>query len=76
MFFYGFVIVLAVAVGWWLSRSPVTRQLFRGRGTDPAQFGNRLDHLEDLGSGTGWNDDGGNGRRDSRRDSKQARRRR
>ncbi len=76
MIFYGFVVMVVLAVGTWLFRSPVTKQFLRGRGTDPGQFGSRLDHLEDLGSGTGWNDDGAGGKRDSHRDSKQATRRR
>jgi hypothetical protein len=72
MIVYGVLALLALAFGRWLFRSPVLKQLLHGRGTDPAQYGNRWDHLQELGSGTGWNDDGSAGKRASRRVSKQA----
>jgi hypothetical protein len=54
----------------------VFKQFVRGHGSDPAQWGNRLDHLSDsIGTGSSWNDDGGGGRRESSIRSKHTRRR-
>jgi hypothetical protein len=74
MVFYSFLGLVLLGVGTLIVRSPTFKALMRGRGTDPGKFGNHLDHLFDQGSGTGWNDDGSGGRRQSRRDPPQARR--
>lgn len=74
MIFYSFLGLAVLGVATLIVRSPTFKAMMRGRGTDPGNFGNQLDHLYDQGSGTGWNDDGSGGRRDSRRDSPQSRR--
>ena len=49
--FYVLLGLAAVALAWWLVRSPVLRALLRGHATDPAQFGSWQDHLDDIGLG-------------------------
>lgn len=44
MFFYAVLVVLALGLVALLIRSPIVRQLRRGRGTDPAQFPGRIDY--------------------------------
>jgi hypothetical protein len=76
MVFYVFLGLVFLGIVFWATRSPVVRQLLRGRGTDPGQWGSRLDHLADQGTGgSGINDDGSGGRRASRIQSKHTRRR-
>jgi hypothetical protein len=74
MIFYIFLGLVVLGALWLFLRSPTVKQLMRGRGSDPAQFGTYRDHLADLGSEPGWNDDGHGGFRGSRRDSPQSRR--
>ena len=74
MIFYIFLGLVVLGAVWLIVRSPTFKQLMHGRGADPAQFGSRLDHLDDRGSDPGWNDDGHGGRWDSKRDSPQSRR--
>ena len=69
------VVVAALALGWWLLRSPVVRALLRGRGTDPGQFGSWMDHLDDIGLGPSWRSDGSGGVRETRVQSRHTRRR-
>lgn len=49
MIFYGFLVVIALAVAAWAIRSPLVKQLRRGRGYDSSQFGNNriADHFQD-----------------------------
>jgi len=71
MIFYVFLGVVVVALGAWFMRSAMFRQLRRGHGSDPAQWGNRLDHLFDQGTGgQAIGDDGSGGTRESRIQSK------
>ena len=74
MVVYGFFGLIALALGWWLSRSPVLRQMLRGQGTDPGQWGTWQDHLEDMGVGPSWRSDGSGGRRETKVYSKYTRR--
>ena len=67
--------VVLLAIGVWAARSPLMRAHFRGRGSDPAQWGNKWEHMADLGFGQSWNDDGTGGKRDSKLDSRFTRRR-
>jgi hypothetical protein len=76
MIFYLFLAICGLGLAYRAIRSPVVRQLRRGRGTDPAQWGSRLDHLADQGTGgSSILDDGSGGRRASRIQSKHTRRR-
>jgi hypothetical protein len=72
MIFYTFLGIMFFALIVWFLRSAMFRQLVRGNGTDSAQWGSPLDHLQERGSQPGWNDDGG-GNRASRRVSKHMR---
>ena len=65
----------ALALSWWLVRSPVIRAMLRGSTTDPGQWGSWQDHLEDIGLGPSWRSDGSGGRRETRVYSKYTRRR-
>lgn len=49
MVFYGFLVLVALGIVTWLVRSPVVKQLLRGRGYDSSQFGNTrlFDHTAD-----------------------------
>jgi hypothetical protein len=58
--------VIGLGVAWALFRSPVVRQLVRGQGVDPSQWGSWQDHLDDIGLGVSWRNDGRDGRRESR----------
>ena len=75
MVFYIFLGLVLLGAVLLVVRSPTFKAMMRGRGADPGRFGNQFDHLMDRGSGTGWNDDGSGGRRDSQRDPPQSRRR-
>ena len=75
LLFYVLLGLAALALAWWLVRSPVLRAMLRGRGTDPAQFGSWQDHLDDIGLGPSWRSDGSGGARESRVLSKHTRRR-
>ena len=72
---YGFLGLLALSLAWGAARSPVTRQILRGQGIDPGQWGSWQDHLEDMGVGPSWRSDGSGGRRETRLYSKYTRRR-
>jgi hypothetical protein len=72
---YGFLGLLALSLAWGVARSPVTRQILRGQGIDPGQWGSWQDHLEDMGVGPSWRSDGSGGRRETRLYSKYTRRR-
>jgi hypothetical protein len=72
--FYVFLGLVLLGVVFLVVRSPTFKAIVRGRGADPGRFGNQFDHLMDRGSGTGWRDDGGGGKRDSQRDPPQSRR--
>jgi hypothetical protein len=75
MFVYGLCALAGLALAVWLVRSPVTRQILRGRGVDPGQWGTWQDHLEDMGVGPSWRSDGSGGRRETRLYSRYTRRR-
>jgi hypothetical protein len=75
MLFYGFLGVAGLALGVWLVRSPILRQMMRGQGIDPGQWGSWQDHLEDMGVGPSWRSDGSGGRRETKLYSKYTRRR-
>jgi hypothetical protein len=75
MLFYAVATLVALALAWWLVRSPVLRAFLRGRSTDPSQFGSWQDHLDDIGLGPSWRSDGSGGVRESRVQSKHTRRR-
>ena len=75
MVFYAIVASAALALAWWLIRSPVLKAMLRGRSTDPGQFGTWQDHLEDMGLGPSWRSAGSGGRRETRVYSKHTRRR-
>jgi hypothetical protein len=76
MLFYGFLGLVGLALAIWILRSPVLKAFLRGRATDPGQFGSWMDHLDDIGLGTSWRNDGRGGVRESRIQSKHTRRRR
>ena len=64
-----------LALAAWLIRSPILRQMLRGQGVDPGQWGTWQDHLEDMGVGPSWRTDGSGGRRETKLYSKYTRRR-
>ena len=68
MFFYGFVVLVILGVVLMLIRSPVFRQIRRGRGIGSAQ-GDKWDHLAERGLGAGSFDVIG-AKRESHRQSK------
>jgi hypothetical protein len=63
---YGFFGLLALSLTWGLVRSRVLRQMLRGQGVDPGQWGTWQDHLEDNGVGPSWRSDGRGGRRETK----------
>ena len=67
--FYGVLGVLGLGIVVALLRSPGVLALCRGEGTDPSQFGSWQDHLDDIGLGVSWRNDGSGGRRESRSSS-------
>jgi hypothetical protein len=75
MMFYAVLGVAGLALVVWLARSPVLRALLRGRGIDPSQWGTWMDHLDDIGLGVSWRNDGYGGRRETKVESKHTRRR-
>lgn len=76
MIFYSFLGIMLVVFGAWFMRSAMFKQLRRGHGSDPGQWGNRLDHLADQGTGgQAIGDDASGGTRESRIQSKHTRRR-
>ncbi|HEY3530709.1 MAG TPA: hypothetical protein VGK78_16295 [Nocardioides sp.] len=75
MIFYAVLGVAALSLVVWLARSPVLWALLRGRGTDPSQWGTWMDHLDDIGLGVSWRNDGYGGRRETKVLSKHTRRR-
>jgi hypothetical protein len=75
MVFYGFLGVVAAAFCGWIARSPVTKGLLSGRGTDPGQFGTAAERIEDIGLGVSWRSDGRGGPRESQVLAKHTRRR-
>ncbi len=74
MLFYGLLAVAGLALAVWLARSPVLRQMIRGQGVDPGQWGSWQEHLEDMGVGPSWRSDGRGGRRETKLYSKYTRR--
>ena len=76
MLFSVFLGLVGLALACWLIRSPVLRQMLRGQGVDPGQWGTWQDHLEDIGVGPSWRSDGSGGRRETRLYSTYTRRRR
>ena len=74
MIFYGLFILAGLALAVWLVRSPITKQMLRGQGVDPGQWGTWQDHLEDMGVGPSWRSDGSGGRRETKLYSKYTRR--
>jgi hypothetical protein len=74
MIFYGLFILVGLALAVWLVRSPITKQMLRGQGVDPGQWGTWQDHLEDMGVGPSWRSDGSGGRRETKLYSKYTRR--
>jgi hypothetical protein len=74
MIFYGLLTLAGLGLGGWLVRSPVLRQMLRGQGVDPGQWGTWQDHLEDNGVGPSWRSDGSGGRRETKLYSKYTRR--
>jgi hypothetical protein len=72
---YGLLAVVGLPTAWWILRSPVLRQMVRGKGVDPGQWGSWQDHLEDIGVGPSWRSDGSGGRRETRLYSRYTRRR-
>jgi len=75
MFFYGFLVLVALGIIACLFRSPVVRQLRRGRGFDASRFGYRAyDHASDHRTSTTWNDDSRDGKRESVRESPESKR--
>ena len=75
MVFYCVLGVIGLGIVVALLRSPVFWHLFRGEGVDPSQFGSWQDHLDDLGLGVSWRNDGRDGQRESRVLSRHMRRR-
>jgi hypothetical protein len=75
MLFYGMLGVAGLSLVIWLARSPILRQMIRGSGVDPGQWGSWQDHLEDIGVGPSWRSDGSGGRRETKLYSKYTRRR-
>jgi hypothetical protein len=75
MIFYGLVALAVLVLAIWLARSPITRQMIRGQGVDPGQWGSWQDHLEDMGVGPSWRSDGSGGRRETKLYSRYTRRR-
>jgi hypothetical protein len=74
MIFYGLFVLAGLALAVWLVRSPITKQMLRGQGVDPGQWGTWQDHLEDMGVGPSWRSDGSGGRRETKLYSKYTRR--
>jgi hypothetical protein len=74
MIFYGLFTLAGLALAVWLVRSPITKQMLRGQGVDPGQWGTWQDHLEDMGVGPSWRSDGSGGRRETKLYSKYTRR--
>jgi hypothetical protein len=74
MVFYVLLGLVAVGLAWSLLRSPVLRQMIRGKGVNPGQWGTWQDHLEDMGVGPSWRSDGSGGRRETKLYSKYTRR--
>jgi hypothetical protein len=72
--FYAVVSLATLALAIWILRSPVLRQMLRGQGVDPGQWGTWQDHLEDIGVGPSWRSDGTGGQRETRVYSKYTRR--
>ena len=66
MVVYALLVLAGLALGGWLGRSPILRQMLRGQGVDPGQWGSWQDHLEDMGVGPSWRSDGSGGRRETR----------
>jgi hypothetical protein len=66
MIVYVLLCLAGTALAVWLARSPILRQMLRGQGVDPGQWGTWQDHLEDMGVGPSWRSDGSGGRRETR----------
>ena len=74
MIVYAVLALAVLTLVCWLARSPVLRQMRRGQGIDPGQWGTWQDHLEDMGVGPSWRSDGSGGRRETKLYSKYTRR--
>ncbi len=75
MVFYVFLGLVLLTVGFCVVRSNVFKQWMHGHGGDPGRWGSTWDHVAEQGMGTSWNDDGGNGQRDTHIEPKHTRRR-
>jgi hypothetical protein len=75
MVVYALMVLAGLTLCVWLARSPILRQMIRGQGVDPGQWGTWQDHLEDIGLGPSWRSDGSGGRRETRHYSAYTRRR-
>jgi hypothetical protein len=64
MYFYGLLVLIALGIVIFLVRSPVIRQLRRGRGSDSSGFGNRLWNVP-RASNDRINEGGRSGKRES-----------